>query len=34
MHSGEIANEFPSVDDTPQILKIRKYERINDDFWV
>ncbi|MCL2564137.1 MAG: HaeII family restriction endonuclease [Oscillospiraceae bacterium] len=29
----EIANEFPSVYDTPEILKSRKYEDIQDDFW-
>ena len=30
---GEIVNEFPSVDDTPEILRVRNYENINDDFW-
>jgi type II restriction enzyme len=30
---GEIANEFPSVDETPDILKNRKYGNIADDFW-
>lgn len=29
----EIAQEFPSVDSTPQILKDRHYELIHDDFW-
>jgi type II restriction enzyme len=31
---GEIVNEFPSVDDTPEILKGRHYEKIKDDYWV
>lgn len=31
---GEIANEFPSVDDIPEILKIRQYEKISDGFWM
>jgi len=30
---GEIANEFPSVDETPEVLKKRNYERVKDDFW-
>ena len=30
----EISNEFPSVDDNPQILKKRHYETITDNFWV
>ncbi len=30
----EIAQEFPSVDDTPDILKNRHYETISDPFWV
>jgi len=30
----EIAEEFPSVDDTPAILKERHYELIEDDFWA
>ncbi len=29
----EIAQEFPSVDTTPQIIKDRHYEKITDDFW-
>ena len=29
----EIAEEFPSVDDVPDILKNRHYERISDPFW-
>lgn len=29
----EIAEEFPSVDDTPEIIKSRHYELIKDDFW-
>ena len=31
---GEIANEFPSVDEAPEILKKRKYENIKDKFWM
>ena len=31
---GEIANEFPSVDDTPEVLKKRNYESCKDSFWV
>ena len=31
---GEIANEFPSVDETPEIIKNRNYENISDAFWV
>ncbi|MDP4118795.1 MAG: HaeII family restriction endonuclease [Bacillota bacterium] len=30
----EIAEEFPSVDDFPSILKDRHYEAISDDFWI
>lgn len=30
---GEIANEFPSIDDTPEVLKSRRYESITDTFW-
>ena len=30
---GEIANEFPSIDNTPEILKSRGYDGINDIFW-
>lgn len=30
---GEIGEEFPSTDDTPEILKQRHYENIADDFW-
>ena len=30
----EIAQEFPSVDETPDILKDRHYENINDTFWL
>ncbi len=30
---GEIAEEFPSVDDTPEILKQRHYELISDTNW-
>jgi len=30
---AEIANEFPSVDETPEILKNREYKMIFDDFW-
>ena len=29
----EIAEEFPSVDNTPDILKDRHYELISDPFW-
>lgn len=29
----EIALEFPSIDDTPQCLKDRHYDRISDDVW-
>ena len=29
----EIAQEFPSVDDTPEVLKKRHYEKISDPFW-
>lgn len=29
----EIAEEFPSVDSTPDIIKTRHYENIKDDFW-
>ena len=31
---SEIAEEFPSVDDVPEVLKKRHYERISDPFWV
>ena len=31
---GEIANEFPSVDETPEILKNRNYEDVSDAFWI
>jgi len=31
---AEIANEFPSVDETPEVLKNRKYEQVNDSFWL
>jgi len=32
---GEIAAEFPSVDSTPEILKVRKYEKVKKDpFWT
>lgn len=30
----EIVQEFPSVDDTPDVLKERHYETISDPFWV
>ena len=30
---GEIANEFPSVDDTPEVLRNRKYEELDDENW-
>ena len=30
----EIALEFPSIDDTPQILKERNYSSISDPFWI
>lgn len=29
----EIAEEFPSVDNTPEVLKNRHYERLSDPFW-
>lgn len=29
----EIAEEFPSVDNTPEIIKKRHYEKIEDEFW-
>ena len=29
----EIAEEFPSVDNTPDIIKSRHYEKIKDEFW-
>ena len=29
----EIAEEFPSVDNIPDILKNRHYENISDPFW-
>ena len=28
-----ILEEFPSIDDTPEALKERHYERISDPFW-
>jgi len=31
---GEIANEFPSINDMPEVLKNRKYGKIADSFWV
>lgn len=31
--ASEIAEEFPSVDNTPEIIKERHYERISDPFW-
>ncbi|MDE7433148.1 MAG: HaeII family restriction endonuclease [Lachnospiraceae bacterium] len=31
--AAEIADEFPSVDNTPDILKDRHYELISDSFW-
>lgn len=31
--ASEIAEEFPSVDNTPEIIKKRHYERISDPFW-
>ena len=31
---NEITQEFPSVDDVPDILKNRHYENISDPFWV
>lgn len=31
--AGEIEDEFPSVDETPAIIKNRHYENISDDFW-
>lgn len=30
---GEIVNEFPAVDELPEILKKRRYENITDAFW-
>lgn len=30
---NELANEFPSIDETPEILKERHYELITDSFW-
>lgn len=30
---GEIAEEFPSVDAVPDILKKRNYDQISDDYW-
>ena len=30
----EITYEFPSVDDTPQILKSRKYDKVNNPYWI
>ena len=31
--TSEIAEEFPSVDNTPEIIKERHYELISDPFW-
>lgn len=31
--SNEITEEFPSVDDVPDIIKCRHYENISDSFW-
>lgn len=31
--ANEIAEEFPSVDNTPEIIKKRHYELISDPFW-
>ena len=31
--SIQIAEEFPSVADLPEVLKIRHYEKISDIFW-
>ncbi len=31
--SEEIADEFPSVDSTPEVIKKRHYEKIKDDYW-
>ena len=31
--AGEIANEFPSIDGVPYILKERHYEKIYDPYW-
>lgn len=30
----EIAEEFPSLDDTPEIIANRHYENCSDDYWV
>ena len=30
---SEITEEFPSVEDVPEILKSRHYENISDPFW-
>ena len=30
----EIAEEFPSVDNTPEIIKKRHYELVSDSFWI
>ena len=30
----EITYEFPSVDDTPQILKSREYDKVNNPYWI
>lgn len=30
----EIAEEFPSLDDTPEIIAVRNYEFCTDDFWI
>lgn len=32
--ASEIAEEFPSVDNTPDIIKNRHYELISDPFWI
>lgn len=29
----EIAEEFPSIDDTPEVLLLRHYDYDFDDFW-
>ncbi len=30
----EITLEFPSVDETPEVLKSRNYDKVNKDFWI
>ena len=32
--AGEIAEEFPSIDDIPNVIKDRKYNQIKDSFWT